>query len=77
MLLRSGDAERALQTIRPLLHSQPPDAEALALAAMAHLQNHHPLQARPLFQAAARQAPQVPRVRATLAMEIRRTLHGA
>lgn len=67
--VRNGEAGPALDTLGPLLRPESTDAEALALAAVAALQQRDRPRAQALFQRATRHAPpDQPRLAATLAL---------
>lgn len=65
--VRSGQSQRALQTLEPLLAGKPGPG-VLQLAAQAHLQAGDPVKAEQLFQRAAKLSPNDPRIRTALAI---------
>lgn len=65
---RSGQPDRALTTLRPLLEQAHPPAEALALAAESNLLLGEPLKAEALFAEAAKANPSDSKVQTALAL---------
>lgn len=66
--LRSGQPDKALDTLRPLLAREMPDPESLTLAAEAHLLTGQVTEAEAFFQRAAKLTPTDSRVRTALAL---------
>ncbi len=66
--LRGGQSDKALTTLRPLLDAQPPDGDALALAAQAQLMKSDGKAADALFERAAKAKPADTRIRTALAV---------
>ncbi|WP_326539723.1 XrtA/PEP-CTERM system TPR-repeat protein PrsT [Pseudorhodoferax sp.] len=65
--LRTGQPQKALSTLEPVLTRNPGPA-ALQLAAEAHLQSGEPQKAEQLFERAAKLKPDDPRIRTALAL---------
>lgn len=68
VLLRNGQIDRALATLKPLLEANPPDLEAMLTAAYAHLQAGDTARANALYGRAAQISPSDPRVRTATAL---------
>ena len=66
--LRSGQAEKALVTLRPLLEADPPDAEALSLAARAQMMLGNTAAADASLAKASKLKPDDPRLRTAVVM---------
>ncbi|MDP1902416.1 MAG: PEP-CTERM system TPR-repeat protein PrsT [Rubrivivax sp.] len=66
--MREGLPVKALSTLQPLLEQVNPDAESLALAAEAHLQNGDPAKSEAYFTLAAKANPADTRVQTALAL---------
>jgi putative PEP-CTERM system TPR-repeat lipoprotein len=66
--LRSGQAEKALVTLRPLLEADPPDAEALSLAAQAQMMLGNTAAADASLAKASKLLPNDPRLRTAVAL---------
>lgn len=66
--LRSGQPAKALSVLQPLLDKNALNAQALALAAEAHLQNGDPTTAEVYFTRASKANPADPKVRTALAL---------
>lgn len=66
--LNSGQADKALNVLAPLLTAAAPMAESLALAAEAHLLNGDVRQAEQLYARAAKINPNNPQIRTALAL---------
>lgn len=66
--LRTGQSEKAVATLAPVLEGGRPDPQALALAGQAHMQQGDTQQAMKYFEQAARQNPEDVRSRTMLAM---------
>ncbi|MDT7837715.1 XrtA/PEP-CTERM system TPR-repeat protein PrsT [Aquabacterium sp. OR-4] len=67
-LLRSGQADKALLTLKPLVEANPPDAEALALSAQAHLMKGDSKAAESEFARAGKLRPDDTRLQTALAV---------
>ncbi len=68
VLLRTGQVDRAMAILKPLLEADPPDLEAMLTAAYAHLQTGDTARANALYERAARISPSDPRVRTATAL---------
>jgi putative PEP-CTERM system TPR-repeat lipoprotein len=66
--LRSGQADKAMITLRPLIDADPPDVQALALTAQAQLMTGDNQGADASFARAAKLNPQDSRVRTSIAL---------
>lgn len=66
--LRSGQADKALATLKPLLEDKAPDADALALAAQAHLMKGDSRAAEAEFARAGKLKPDDTRLQTALAV---------
>lgn len=66
--LRLGQPPKALAALQPLLTAEAADAEAVAMAAEAHLQLNDPRRAEALFIQAEKLNPDDPRIRTALAL---------
>ena len=66
--LRSGQADKALATLRPLLETTPPDVEAITLTAQAQLMKGDSAGAEATFARAAKLKPDDLRVRTAVAL---------
>ena len=66
--LRSGQAEKALVTLRPLLEADPPDAEALSLAAQAQMMLGNTAAADASLAKASKLLPDDPRLRTAVVL---------
>ena len=66
--LRSGQADKALVTLRPLLEADPPDAEALSLAAQAQMMLGNTAAADASLAKASKLKPDDPRLRTAVAL---------
>ena len=66
--LRTGQAEKAMLTLRPLVDAVPPDALAITLFAQAQLMNGDTKGAETSFARAAKLKPNDPRLRTTVAL---------
>ncbi len=68
LYVRSGQADRALETLQPALAAAEPAAEMLLIAGEAHLQAGNPEQADQAFARAAKIAPNSARTRTAVAL---------
>jgi cellulose synthase operon protein C len=66
--LRGGQADKALSTLRPLLESDPPDAEALSLSAQAQMMLGDTAAADASLARASKLRPDDPRLRTAMAL---------
>ena len=66
--LRNGQADKALATLRPLLEADPPDAEALSLAAQAQMMQGNTAAADASLAKASKLKPDDPRLRTAVAL---------
>lgn len=66
--LRGGQADKALVSLRPLLEADPPDAEALSLAAQAQMMLGNPAAADASLAKASKLKPDDPRLRTAVAL---------
>lgn len=66
--LRSGQADKALVTLRPLLEADPPDADALSLAARAQMMLGNSAAADASLAKASKLKPDDPRLRTAMAL---------
>jgi putative PEP-CTERM system TPR-repeat lipoprotein len=66
--LRSGQFQKALAVLEPLVESRTPDAEALSIAAMTHLANNDPKTAQTFFARVVKLNPSDVKARTALAL---------
>jgi putative PEP-CTERM system TPR-repeat lipoprotein len=66
--LRGGQADKALVTLRPLLEANPPDAEALSMAAQAQMMLGNTAAADASLAKASKLKPDDPRLRTAMAL---------
>jgi len=67
-LLRTGQADKAITVLKPLVEQNPPDVDALMLAAQAYLTKGDAKAADDLFARASRLLPGNPKVRTAIAL---------